>query len=92
MRDARVGFALGQIGTDDEVFKTVDALFTAITSKNSQRLDECEQRLKTARDEGKLSSRAAANLEAIIVAARAGGWDGSARRLYHFMLAQRRIP
>lgn len=80
-----------QLGMDEEVFKTVDALFTAITSKNVQRLNDCEQRLKSAREEGKLNSSAAAKLGTIIGAARAGEWEGSARKLYTFILAQRRI-
>jgi len=40
-----------QIGSDPEVFSTVDALFTAITSKNEHRLADCEQRLGRYRED-----------------------------------------
>jgi hypothetical protein len=79
-----------QIGTDEEVFKTVDALFTAITSHDSKRLEECEQRLKTYRQSGTLPIASSDLLASIIEQARSGAWDSSARRLYDFMRSQRR--
>jgi hypothetical protein len=79
-----------QMGTSEEVFTTVDALYTAVRSRDEKRLGECQQRLHGYRDAGKLPSAAAAALDAIIQRARAGGWEPAARQLYDFMFAQRR--
>lgn len=79
-----------QIGPDDQVFKTVDALFTATTSKNTEQLKDCDQRLKTYRQNGKLPAAAGKRLDAIIKQAESGQWKESAKTLYDFMLAQRR--
>lgn len=79
-----------QIGADPEVFKTVDALFTAVTSKNTKQLSECEQRLHALKDSGKLPRSASDYLDALIAKARAGSWRGAAEELYGFMQAQRR--
>jgi hypothetical protein len=79
-----------QIGTSEEVFKTVDALFTAITSRDTRQLGECEQRLQTFREAGTLPLQAARDLNSVIQQARDGKWDASAHRLYDIMLGQRR--
>src|SRR5207253_8335898 len=42
-----------QMGADDDVFKTVDALFTAVSMKDEAKLAQCEQRLHSHRDAGK---------------------------------------
>ena len=78
-----------QIGTDEAVNKTVDALFTAVTTKDLQRLDSCEQRLKGYQSEGRLPTGPARILDGIIQQARAGKWDPAARRLYDFISGQR---
>ena len=79
-----------QIGQDEEVYKTVDALFTALNSRDTQRLSDCEQRLRSFRESGSLSISAAKNLDAIIKKARTGEWQTSAHKLYDLILAQRR--
>ena len=79
-----------QMGPDEEVFATVDALFTAVTARDEQRLGECEQRLREFKESGKLPSDAAAHLDGIMARARAGNWEPAAERLYDFMKAQRR--
>ncbi len=79
-----------QMGADEEVFKTVNALFTALTSKNTSRLDDCGKRLRDYREAGKLPETAAKSLDSIMKQAREGQWDPAARRLYEFMLVQRR--
>lgn len=77
-----------QIGTDRDVFNTVDALFTALTSRDESRLDDCESRLITAADEGRLPTRPARFLDGVIQQARDGKWEPAARRLYDFMYGQ----
>ena len=79
-----------QMGADEEVFRTVDALYTAVASRDEKRLAECERRLKDYRAAAKLPDSAADSLEAIIEKARAGKWESATERLYDFMLAQRR--
>jgi hypothetical protein len=79
-----------QIGTDDEVFATVDALFTALTCRDDSRLDDCEERLLAFREADQLPEDAADYLDAVIEQARSGQWEAAARRLYDFMYRQRR--
>jgi hypothetical protein len=79
-----------QMGPDEEVFNTVDALYTAVRNQDEKRLGECEARLKAYREAGKLPADAANTLDGIIAKARGGSWETAAERLYDFMLAQRR--
>jgi hypothetical protein len=79
-----------QMGADDAVFRNVDALFTAVTARDDQRLGECEGRLRSLKDAGKLPTDAANYLDGVIETARAGRWDSAGQRLYGFMTAQRR--
>jgi uncharacterized membrane protein YccC len=74
--------------TDAGVFKTVDALFTALTSRDRTRLNDCERRLKSHRADGRMSESAASALDSIIREARDGEWEPAAKRLYNFMLVQ----
>src|ERR1043166_7315566 len=61
-----------QMGADEDVFNTVDALFTAITAHDEKLLIDCEQRLKGYRAAGRLPEDAADPLDGIIAKARAG--------------------
>jgi len=79
-----------QMGTSEEAFKTVDALYTAVRSRDENRLTESERRLRGHRETGKLPTAAADALDAIIRTARAGSWESATERLYDFMRAQRR--
>ncbi len=79
-----------QMGPDEEVFDTVDALYTAVRNRDEKQLAACEAKLAGYRDVGKLPATAADSLASIIATARSGGWDSAARRLYDFMAAQKR--
>lgn len=79
-----------QIGPDEEAFHTLDALFTAITSRNHDRLASSETRLRSLREQGRLPAQAADRIDAIIADARTGQWQPSAERLYEFIKGQRR--
>ena len=79
-----------QMGASEEVFNTVDALYTAVRSRDEKQLNDCADRLKGLKTKGELPDSAAKSLEGIIAECRSGGWDSSARNLYEFMLAQRR--
>ena len=78
-----------QLDVDERVFKTVDALFTAIRSRDLSRMEDCDRRLKTYREEGRISDAAAGSLDDIIQQARGGQWEPAAKRLYDFMRGQR---
>ncbi len=79
-----------QLPPDAEVFKTVDALFTAVTAHSETHLAACEQRLAAYQQRGLLPAAAAKRLETVIATARAGDWREAAERLYEFMQGQRR--
>jgi hypothetical protein len=79
-----------QLPPSDEVFKTVDSLFTAITARDEGKLAACEQRLNGYKERGLLPVAAARRLDRAIAAARGGQWEAAAHQLYAFMLGQRR--
>ena len=79
-----------QLGTDEDVFRTVDALFTAVTARDEKLLSQCEQRLKAHRAAGKLPADAGDALDRIVAKARSGSWEAAAERLYDFMKSQKR--
>ena len=79
-----------QMGTDEDAFKTVDALYTAVRMKDDGKLTQCESRLHAYRDAGKLTEPSAKFLDGVIATARGGNWQSATERLYDFMLAQRR--
>lgn len=76
------------LGSDREVVATTDALFTALTSQNEDRLAECERRFHALRETGHLPTDAAEYLAKIVGQARAGRWDAAARKLYAFIRSQ----
>jgi hypothetical protein len=78
-----------QLQADEQVFNTVDALFTALTARDRKRLEECERRLKGYHDDGRMSNAAANTLDTIIKLAQDGKWEPAAKELYGFMLGQR---
>ena len=81
---------LSEMGADVEVFRSVDALYTAITARNEKLLSDCEKRLNEHKNAGRLPSSAASHLDGIVATARAGRWQPAAERLHAFMSVQRR--
>ena len=77
-----------QMQTNERVFNTVDALFTAITARDATRLSECEQRLRTYHADGFISDAVSTRIDAAVQQAHAGDWDSAAHDLYDFILAQ----
>jgi hypothetical protein len=87
-----IWFAWGrtpQIGGNKESVKILDALYTAVTSHNPTRLTQCQERLHSLRDEGKLPRPAADYLDRLIATARGGDWKKATHNLFDFMRAQR---
>ena len=79
-----------QMGTDEDVFRTVDALYTAVRMQDAGRVASCETRLLEYETCGKLPKESADYLKRVIVKTRDGRWERAAEQLYEFMLAQRR--
>ncbi len=79
-----------QMGPDEAVFNTVDALYTAVRNQDVTQLNKCEARLVAHREAGKLPTPSAEYLDSVIAKAHNGGWETAAKWLYDFMLAQRR--
>jgi hypothetical protein len=79
-----------QLPASEEVFKSVDALFTAITASDDRQLAACQARLTALKDSHELPPAAAARLEQIIAQAKTGKWEDAARALYDFMEGQKR--
>ncbi len=79
-----------QMGADPEVFKTVDALYTAIRNQDKKQLASCEATLRDQARTGRLPKAASQSLEKVIATAHSGHWEPAAKSLYSFMVAQRR--
>ena len=79
-----------QIGADPEVFKTVDALYTAVSLRDPKLVDPCLATLKSLHDAGKLPGDALSTLEGMIEEAKGGAWEDAQTRLARFMQGQRR--
>src|SRR5262249_13868290 len=73
-----------KLQAEENVFNTVDALFTALTCRDRARLDACERRLKDYHDDGRMSDAVARTRESIIQLARDGKWEPAAKELYVF--------
>jgi hypothetical protein len=84
------GRDLPQMGSDERVFSAVDALYTAVTSRQENLIDDCETRLHKLRDDGKLPPESGDALDGIIKHCRGGDWETAARELYRYIQAQRR--
>lgn len=79
-----------QMGAHEGVFRSVDALFTAVTARDEKLLAKCEQRLHNFKSSGELPGDASNYLDGIIQTARSGSWESASESLYTFMMAQRR--
>jgi hypothetical protein len=79
-----------QLGPDEQAFREVDALFTAVTARRPELVEQCERRLADLHTGGKVPDGAMAELEVVIDRARCGKWETAAERLYDFMRGQER--
>jgi hypothetical protein len=78
-----------QVGGDKESLKAVEALYTAVSSRDTSRLTHCEEQLHALRDQGRLPRAAADYLDGLISTARGGNWKGATHKIFDFMRAQR---
>ncbi|MDG3005021.1 hypothetical protein [Paludisphaera mucosa] len=79
-----------QIGADAEAFKTVDALYTAVSLREPALVDQCLAALKSLREAGKLDPAPCDALEGLAAEAKGGGWESAQSRLARFMRGQSR--
>jgi hypothetical protein len=78
-----------QIGESKEVFKVVDALYTAVGVKDAKLVDQCAATLKTLLASGSLPPAASKSLDAVIAETKVGKWEAAQERLRRFMEGQR---
>lgn len=81
-----------QVAEDEAVFNELDALYTAVTSKRTDLLDACRERINKLHGEKRISEAGFAEVSAVIATATDGKWTDAAERLYTFMRAQRKHP
>ena len=85
-----VGCGSPQIGTDPAAFKTVDALYTAVSLRDPGQVERCEQDLGRLHESGGLPDPAHRMLTTIVARTRRDdGWERARRDLRDFMRAQR---
>src|SRR3954463_8257170 len=77
-----------QIGADRDSFKAVDALYTAVSLRDSRLLARCAQDLQDLKAKGQLPEAAGQSLESMVVEAREGKWENAQSRLGDFMRRQ----
>lgn len=79
-----------QVVNDEAVFGEMDALYTAVTSKRGNLLNDCRQRLTKLHDDHRLSDAGFAEVSTIMKMCDDDDWADAAQRLYNFMRAQRK--
>ena len=79
-----------QVAHDPDCLKAVDALWTAVTSKRTDLLQQTDQELRRLEQSGQLSQSGHAELDVIIEMADAGRWTDAAQQLKWFMNGQQR--
>jgi len=78
-----------QLGGDERVLTAADALLTAVSSRDTKLLDQCEANINAMRQAGELSEPAHEYLTRIVAEARGGNWKSARERLVGLVRAQR---
>ena len=81
-----------QLKYDDQVFRSLDAMFTAVTARSNSKLNDCGHRLETLHDEGRIPEAAWNRISKCRELAHRGEWDTAARSLYQLIESQRGNP
>ena len=77
-----------KFNASDEALKTIDALFTAINSRDEKRIATCKAQLEKHTQKGKLSPPAMLELKKCCEQATSGSWEEAAHRLYRIIEKQ----
>lgn len=85
------GCGAPQIGPDEEAFRAVDALYTAISLRDAAQTGRCARALAALHEQGRLPEAAHRRLADIIANAHRDreSWEAARARLRDFMKAQR---
>jgi hypothetical protein len=81
-------FAPPQIGADERTFRTVDALYTAVSMHDKEQVSRCATKLEELRRDERLPKGAYETLKSVIDDVRKDRWDPARTRLRDFMLGQ----
>ncbi|RUL87765.1 hypothetical protein [Tautonia sociabilis] len=79
-----------EMGADEEVFRTVDAMYTAVSLRDVGQLSRNAEAIDRLHREGRLPDAAHRALGRIVDRAEQGDWEAARSRLRDFMLDQRR--
>lgn len=79
-----------QWGTDDETFKMVDALWTAVTAQDVKLVDQCAEKIVKLHDEGHMPDPAFEYLQTVVAKAHSAQWPKARDQLKKLIRAQRR--
>lgn len=79
-----------QVLNSDESLKSLDALWTAVTSQKSELLANAAKDLKRMHDQKRMSDAGWRSIDAIIKQAELGDWQGAAKKLRDFIKGQRK--
>ncbi|MEO8270756.1 MAG: hypothetical protein ABI557_13615 [Aureliella sp.] len=77
-----------KLQASEEATKNLDAMFTALTARDSTRLAACMERIEEHVAAGKLSRKATADLRYCAELARNGSWEQAAKHLYWMVYEQ----
>jgi hypothetical protein len=77
-----------QLGESPQARKTLDALFTALTARDTAKLTTCMERIEVHFAEGKLSEKATNELRICHGLAKSDSWEKAAKRLYWIIYEQ----
>ncbi len=77
-----------QLQASPAAAKTLDAMFTALTARNPDKLSACMERIEAYRQDGQLDARAVAELRTCHDLATSGSWEQAAKRLYWIIYEQ----
>ena len=76
--------------TSEAGLKSLDVLYTAVTSRKPELLDQCAIQVNHLETSGDLSGSAADSMEGVIQLAEAGDWQQAAERLDKYIRLQTR--
>jgi hypothetical protein len=78
-----------QLQADEDVLKSLDGLFTALTSKSTPRLVKCEERLTELHAQGKIANSSWKQIVGFMESAKREDWESASRGLYRFIELQK---
>lgn len=81
-----------QISGDRESLAAADALWTAVTARRSELVEQCATEVRRLHERAQMPDDAFESLEGVIAEAQAGHWDNARGALKAFLRGQRPAP